>query len=388
VYVLAAGVFCMGTSEFLFVGILPQMAESLHASIPDVGLLISAFAAGMVIGAPIMALATLKADKTRVLFAACTIFALAQIGIAAGSDLGLLAFLRVVSALATAMYWAVAAVTAVQGSPSSRSAEALSLLIGAVALANVAGVPAGTWLGTEFGWRSAFLLLAALTFLSGLVVLATNRRRMPPPAKSYSALVRTELGALNRCPVWLALALTATSQAGIFCAYTYLVPLLMAITELSTSRVPVVLMLFGIGSLLGVAVGGRAANAKPERTLWVGLTGLSLALVLAIAVSKSAEAMQAAVLLFGFCAFSIGGSLNARVFALASDAPTLAAAVNVSAFNVGNMFGPWLGGILISAGNGWVSPLWAGLGLILFTFPVLLVSTLRFPDRAVVRTTS
>lgn len=364
VYTLALGIFCIGTSEFMFVGLLPQLAASLHVSISAAGFLVSLFAIGMVIGSPLMALLTLKMRRKRTLLAACTVFAAAHAAVLFVGNYPAIVGLRAVAAVACATYWAIGAVLVVENAPAGRTAEALAMLIGGLTLANVIGVPIGTWIGDLFGWRAAFLAVAASAAICAVAIrlLVTDgsaRHHVP-----LGQLVRTESAAFRVPAVWLALATTALSQAGIFCAFTYLVPVLVEVSDVPESLVPAVLLAFGLGSLLGVMVGGRLADSNPEATLLVGLSCLAAAVLLLIVAAPQPFAETAAVFAFGAAAFSIGGALNARVFHLAAGAPTLAAAVNVSAFNIGNTVGPALGGVLLSGGWGWAAPMWAALVLV------------------------
>lgn len=375
VYVIALGIFCLGTSEFMIAGLLLDLSTDLGVSIPDAGMLITAFALGMMIGAPILTLATLRLPRKATLLAAVAVFAVAHVIGALTDSYGVLLATRVVSAAACATYWAVGSVLAVRLSPDGQTARAMAVTVGGLTLANIVGVPAGTWIGEHFGWQASFFAVAGVTVLSGLLTIAAVRE--PEPQRQTQQLgerLRAELHAFRKLPLWLALATTMLFQSAVFCAFSYLAPLLTDVAGISVSQVPIVLLLFGIGSFIGITIGGRYADRGPLRNVIVSLIAMSVSFVVLIAMANSAVGAVVAAFLFGLTAFSIAAALNSRVFALAGDAPTLSASVNVSAFNAGNTIGPWLGGALIGGGLGFVAPVWGALALGLGALSVATVS--------------
>lgn len=363
VYVISLTIFCLGTSEFMLAGMLPDMARDLDVSIPSAGTLISAFAIGMLVGAPIMALLTLRLPRRLTLLVACVVFAVAHLVGAVADTYALLLLTRIVAAVACATFWAVGAVTAVSVAPEGRTARALSVVLGGLTLANVLGVPAGTWVGERLGWQAAFVAVGAAT----VVTTALTAALVPETATSSStpmrARVAAEITVFRQSRLWVALATTMTFQAAVFCAFSYVAPLLTDVAGLPTSRVPLVLLVFGVGTFVGITIGGRYADRNPLLNVFVSLGSMSASLIVLAAVATSPTLVVGAVFLFGATAFSIASAINSRVFALATSAPTLAAAVNVSAFNVGNALGPWIGGLAISAGLGYVAPVWFALGI-------------------------
>lgn len=358
VFVLGLSVFALGTSEFMIAGLLPPLAADLGVSIPDAGLLVSAFAAGMLVGAPLLAAATLRLPRKLTLVAMLAVFALGHVVGAVAPSYELLLATRVVSALACAGFWAVAAVTAISLVPEDRRGRAMAVVAGGLTTANVLGVPLGTALGQSGGWRAAFWAVAALTALAlaGVLLLvprAGGARQRPD--------LRLELRAYRRGALWLALGITALTTAATMATFSYLAPLLTDVTGLAGSWVPIALALFGVGALIGITAGGRLADTRPLATLAASLVA-TLAVFVALAMdASSAPLTLALVFLLGFLGFLTNPSLNTRVFALAGAAPTLAGATNVTAFNVGIVVAPWLGGLAIDAGWGYLSVTWVSL---------------------------
>ncbi|EME50740.1 MFS arabinose efflux permease [Amycolatopsis decaplanina DSM 44594] len=360
VCVLGLSVFALGTSEFMITGLLPGMAADLNVGIPEAGLLISAFAIGMVVGAPLLAIATLKVPRRATLMALLVVFGISHVVGALGSGYALLFATRVVSAVACAGFWAVAAATAVALVPAERRGRALAILVGGLTVANIAGVPAGTFLGQHAGWRAAFWAVTALTVIALIGVFALVPETQNGEDKTDIA---TELRLYRGGRFWLALGVIALAQAMIFATFSYLAPLLTDVAGLPESWVPGVLSLFGLGALIGITAGGRLADARPFATLYGGLAVALLALVLLALSGPATPVAIFAVFLFGVAGFGINPALNVRAFAVAGNAPTLVGASTTAAFNVGNTVGPWLGGESIDAGLGYPSVAWVSAGL-------------------------
>ncbi|MFC4326392.1 Cmx/CmrA family chloramphenicol efflux MFS transporter [Streptomyces andamanensis] len=385
VYILGLSVFALGTSEFMLSGLLPPIAEDMDVSIPQAGLLISAFAIGMVVGAPLLAAATLRLPRKTTLVALISVFGLGQVAGALAPTYDILFVSRVVSALACAGFWAVGAAVAIAMVPVTSRARAMAVMIGGLSIANVLGVPAGAFLGEHLGWRSAFwaVALASVIALAGVL---TRIPRIPLPER-HSAL-RGELAIYRDRQVWLSIGVTALAAGGVFCAFSYLAPLLTDVAGLADGWVPTVLALFGVGALVGTTVGGRVADAHLFGVL---LSGIVTSTVLLVALALFASSPVAAVVLsflLGFSAFYTAPALNARMFNVAGAAPTLAGATTTAAFNLGNTGGPWLGGSVIDAGFGFASTAWAGAAMTAVAIALVTVS-LRLHSRSrVVRTSA
>ncbi|MFD0683304.1 Cmx/CmrA family chloramphenicol efflux MFS transporter [Actinomadura fibrosa] len=360
VYMLGLAIFAQGTSELMLAGLLPEMAADLGVSVPDAGLLISAFAIGMLAGAPVLAVLTLRWPHRRALLVFLALFVAMHVAGALTPGYGVLFATRVAAAFVYAGFWAVAAVAAVGRVPADARARAMGIVAGGLTIAGVVGLPAGTAIGQHLGWRAAFWTVAALSALSMVGIAATIRGGGPAGPVSR---VRDELRAMAAPRLWAAYGTTALSVGAVLVTFSYLGAMLTDTTGLAERWVPAVLALYGAGSFLGIAVGGRTSDGHPARTLYAGNAGVVAVSVLLALTAGSPVPAIALVFLLGAFGFVTNPALNARVFALAGDAPTLAAATNVSAFNVGITVAPWLGGLAIGAGLGYPSTAWIGAGL-------------------------
>ncbi|MFG2595331.1 Cmx/CmrA family chloramphenicol efflux MFS transporter [Streptomyces sp. NPDC048462] len=355
VYALGLAVFAQGTSEFMLSGLLSGISADLHVSIPAAGLLTSAFAVGLVIGSPLMALLGRNWPRRRALLFFLCVFAAVHVIGAVTSSYGLLLATRVLGALANAGFWAVALVTAVALAGPGGRARATSVVVGGVTVACVAGVPAGAWLGGQWGWRAAFWAVA-LVSLPAIAVIAAAI----PAGRPLSALpsARSELRSLAGRGLRLTLLTSALVQGATFCAFSYLEPLATHVTGVGSAWVPVLLALFGAGSFIGVTVCGRVIDSRPVALTAAGLVSLTLGWALLACTAGSPVAVTALVPVQGMLAFGTGTALISHVFRLADGAPSLAGSFATAAFNVGGALGPWLGGLAIGAGYGFRAPLW------------------------------
>lgn len=360
VYVLGLSVFSLGTSEFMLSGLLPPIARDMNVTIPQAGLLISAFAIGMVVGAPLLAVATLRLPRRTTLISLISLFGLGQVAGALAPSYELLFASRIVSALACAGFWAVGAAVAIAMVGKDQRARAMAVMIGGLSIANVLGVPAGAFLGEHLGWRSAFWSVGAASAVALIGILAL----IPDiPLPAVRPTLERELRIYRDRQVWLSIGITALAAGGVFCAFSYLSPLLTEVAGLGAARVPWVLALFGVGALVGTTIGGRIADAH---LFGVMLWGIAASTVFLLALALFASAAVAAVglsFLIGVSAFFTAPALNARMFNVAGAAPTLAGATTTAAFNLGNTGGPWLGGTVIDAGQGFAATAWAGAAM-------------------------
>jgi MFS transporter, DHA1 family, chloramphenicol resistance protein len=354
VYVLGLAVFAQGTSEFMLAGLVQDIAADLGVSIPAVGSLTSAFAVGMIVGAPLVAMLSLRWPRRRALLTFLITFLLAHVAGALTSSFEVLFVTRVIAALANAGFLAVGLATAASMAGPRARGRATSVLLSGVTLACVAGVPLGAVLSGFWGWRSAFWGVAVI---STPAVIAILRSVPATPAAPEAPSVRHELRALRTPRLIVTLVLGACVNGATFCSFTYLTPVITHVTGLGTVWVPVTLALFGIGSFIGVNLGGRLSDSRPVEVLAVG--GVALLAGWLLFALTAGNPVIALVLVFvqGALSFAVGSTLIAQALYAASDAPTLAGGFATAALNVGAAAGPALGGVALGADLGFRSPL-------------------------------
>jgi DHA1 family chloramphenicol resistance protein-like MFS transporter len=380
IYVLGLAIFAQGTSELMLTGLLPELSQDLGVSIADAGLLISAFAVGMLIGAPVLAVVTLRWPRRTALLTFLAVFALTHVVGALAPNYEVLLATRAVGAFVYAGFWAVAAVTAVGLVENDRRGRAMSIVAGGLTVATIVGLPAGTAVGQHLGWRAAFWCVALMSTAAMAGVLATVPRTTPD--RTDAPRISAELRAMANPRLWLAYSTTALSTGALLVTFSYFAPLLTDVTGLSEGWVPAVLALYGAGALIGITIGGRTSDERPFATLLIGISGL-IALSVGIALWAGQPIVAIALItLLGAFGFATNPAVNTRVFSLAEGAPTLAAAVNISAFNVGITVAPWLGGIAIEAGTGYAALGWIGAAIgTLALLTVILAATRPAPAK-------
>ena len=367
VYVLGLAVFAQGTSEFMLSGLLPGVAGDLDVSIARAGLLSSAFALGMAVGAPIMAATSARWPRRRALVLFLSVFVVMHLVGATTASFGVLLVTRIVAAFANAGFWAVALTTAVAAVEERHRARAIAIVVGGVTVACIAGVPAGAVLGQALGWRSAFWAVALVSLPAVVAILRTV-----PSAATGVGLPRVtrEFRALHRPGVLLTLAFGVLVQGGTFCTLTYLAPLVTEITGLSERAVPIMLVLFGVGSFVGVTLAGRIGDELRVRVMFVGTALLVLGWAVLGLLAGNVVAAAVLVSALGVVSFGTGSALISRVMQVARDAPNLAGSFATAAFNTGATLGPWLGGEALAAGFGYRSPVWVSAGLAVVAFGI------------------
>ncbi|WP_326692042.1 MFS transporter [Streptomyces sp. NBC_01795] len=380
VYVLALGTFLMGTTEFVVAGLLPEMAGDLHVSVARTGLLITVFAVGMIIGAPLMAMLTLRLPRRLTLMLALAVFALGHVIVALGSSFALLLGARFLTAVATGAFWAVANVVAARIAGPAASSRALGVVGSGAMLANVVGVPLGAFAGQAMGWRGPFWALAVLG--AGCIVFIARHVPQDGPSRQ-TVSIRSELSAVRSGRLWLALAACATTTGGVLATYSYISPLLTDRAGLAAGIVPLVLVGFGIGALAGFLVGGRLGDGRPHATTIVApavTTALLLAIWLLSAFSLPVIVLVALLGLFGLGANPVLISLAVR---FAGKAPTLGSALTVSAFNFGTAIGTWVAGMALDSSLGATGPAVVGTVVAALTLiPTITIALLHRRNRA------
>ncbi len=357
VHVLALGTFLMIMTEFLVAGLLPEMAADLGVSVARAGLSITVFAVGMIVGAPLMAMLTLRLPRRLTLLLALAVFAAGHVVAAAGDSFAVLLGARFLTALATGAFWSVANVVAARLAGPAGSSRALGLVSAGGMLSMVVGVPLGAFAGQLTGWRAPFWALAIIA----VAVMALIARYVPHDVPGGAAVsIRSEVSALRSGRLWLTLAASATTTGGVLSAYSFISPLLTDRTGLSASVVPLVLAGFGAGALIGSIVAGRAGKTRPHTTTIVA-PAAATALMLAICLlADFATPTIVLVSLLGLVGLGANPVLIGLAVRFAGQAPTLAAALSVSAFNVGTAAGTWVAGLALESTLGVTGPVLVG----------------------------
>ncbi|WP_292071946.1 MFS transporter [Brevundimonas sp. UBA7534] len=373
---LAAGAFGIGVTEFAPMGLLPVIATDLGVSIPSAGLLISAYALGVMLGAPLMTLTTGRVPRRTLLIGLAVIFTVGNLLAAISDSYGMLMAARIVTSLNHGAFFGVGSIVAASLVPPNRQAGAVAAMFMGLTIANVVGVPLATWAGDALGWRASFWGIAGI----GVIVIAALRLTLPNlPAPSGGDVV-AELRVLGRGPVLAALALTVIGSSAMFTVFTYIAPILRDATHASVGFITTMLVTYGLGLTVGNWLGGRFADKSVDRTLIVTLTSLSAILIVFAVAMPFAVPSSVLIFLWGVASFALVPPLQVRVMAAASDAPNLASSVNIGAFNLGNAIGAALGGAVIAGGLGYpavslAGAAAAGLGLVL----VLVLARRRAP---------
>ena len=345
---LAISAFAIGTTEFVIMGLLPDVAKDLAVSLPSAGLLVSGYALGVAVGAPLLAVVTSKMPRKLALQLLMGVFIVGNVLCAIASDYSVLMIARVVTSFAHGSFFGIGAVVAASLVPQEKRASAIALMFTGLTLANVLGVPFGTFIGQQFGWRVAFWIVAAFGVLSlaGVTALVPNRHDTGPASLGH------EVRVLKDPQVWIALTMTVLGFGGVFVVFTYIAPILEQVSGFTPHGVTLILVLFGVGLTVGNTIGGKLA----DRSLMPSLMGILIALAVVMAVfahtSHSQIAAAVTVFIWGIAAFATVPPLQMRVVEKAKAAPNLASTLNIGAFNVGNAGGAWLGGLAISHGYG------------------------------------
>ena len=368
---LGIGGFAIGTGEFVIMGLLPEVAKDIGVSIPQAGHVISAYALGVVIGAPLLAVLAAGWHRRTLLIALMAVFAAGNFASALAPGYLSLNLLRFATGLPHGTYFGVAALVAATLAPAGKRARAVGLVMLGLTGATLVGVPIAAWLGQVFGWRAAFVFVGVVA-LAAMVML---KRDIPDIAAPAGASPWRELGALRRKQVWYTLGIAAIGFGGMFSVFSYIKPTLTEVAGLPLGGVPFVLALFGLGMVTGNLVGSRFADKSLMRTIG-GLLAWS-AFVLAMFSFSVHHIVSAAINVFLVGTIvAIGPALQIRLMDVAGDAQTLAAALHHGAFNTANALGPWLAGIALAHGAGWTAPAWIGVGLALLGLLLLTASVL------------
>ncbi|MFE1446111.1 MFS transporter [Streptomyces olivaceoviridis] len=372
---LAIGAFGIGTTEFVIMGVLPQVADDFGVSIPTAGWLVSGYALGVVIGAPLLTVLGTRVSRKKMLMFLMGLFIVGNALSAAAPSFGLMLIGRVIASLAHGAFFGIGSVVAADLVAPEKKASAISLMFMGLTIANIVGVPGGTYIGQVAGWRLTFTLVAAL----GAVGLLGVAKLVPEQGKPQAGNVRAEFAAFRNVQVWLAMAMTVLGYGGVFAAITYITPMMTQVAGYTEGAVTWLLVLFGVGMFLGNLLGGKFADRALMPMLFTTLAALAAVLLLFTATAHNKVLAAITLTLIGALGFATVPPLQKWVLDQASAAPTLASAANIGAFNLGNALAAWLGGVVIAAGLGYTSPNWVGA---LLSGTALLLSFLAaFLDR-------
>jgi DHA1 family inner membrane transport protein len=368
---LALSAFAIGTTEFVIMGMLPDVARDLGVSIPSAGLLVSGYALGVAIGAPLLAVLTSKLSRKTALQLLMIVFIVGNVLCALAPSYGLLMAARVVTSFAHGSFFGIGAVVAASLVPADKRASAIALMFTGLTLANVIGVPAGTAIGQIWSWRATFWAVSVIgvASLAGIAALLPNHHDAAP------AGLRHEIRVLRDPRVLLALAMTVLGFGGVFVVFTYIAPILEQVSGLSPRGVTLVLVLFGAGLTVGNTLGGKLA----DRALMPSLMGIlvALAVIMGLFTRTSHETIPAIITVFvwGIAAFATVPPLQMRVVETARQAPNLASTLNIGAFNIGNAGGAWLGGAVLQHGHALDTLPWAAAAVAVVALIVTWLAT-------------
>lgn len=370
-FALGMGGFAIGTGEFVIMGLLPDAASGLKVSIPSAGHLISIYALGVVIGAPLLAVIGARMPRRNFLIALMAMFAVGNLLSAVAPGYYSMMLARFASGFPHGTFFGVAALLAAGLVERAKRAQAVSMVLLGLTIANLLGVPAVAAIGQLFGWRSAFAIVGGLAVLTLILV----RAWVPWSEGDKNASPLRELKALTRKQVLLTLGIGAIGSGGMFSVFSYVKPAMLELAHQPVAMIPVILAMFGFGMIVGNIVGGRLADRGLEKTIRMLLIWAMLVLSAYVFTAHYAWPGAITVMLVGTMV-SLSAVLQIRLMDVAGDAQTMAAAMNHSAFNVANALGAWLGGVTISAGFGWQSTGWVGailaaLGLLIHTWAVI-----------------
>ncbi|MEV6047688.1 MFS transporter [Streptomyces xanthochromogenes] len=356
---LAIGAFGIGTTEFVIMGLLPEVAGTFDVSIPTAGYLVSGYAVGVMLGAPLMTVLGTKITRKRMLMLLMGFFIAGNVLSALAPAFELMLAGRIVASLAHGAFFGIGSVVAADLVAPEKKAGAIAMMFTGLTVANVVGVPAGTLIGQQVGWRATFFVVASLGVL-GLLGVA---KLVPDMPKAQGVRLRHEIAAFRNVQVLLAMAMTVLGFGGVFAAITYITPMMTNVAGYADTSVTWLLVLFGLGMVTGNLIGGRFADRALMPMLYVAPSGLAVVLALFTMAAHDKLASAVMVFLIGALGFATVPPLQKRVLDQAAGAPTLASAVNIGAFNLGNALSAWLGGIVIAAGLGYTAPNWVGAAL-------------------------
>lgn len=368
---LAIGAFGIGLTEFVIMGLLPEVATDLGVTEAAAGWLISGYALSVVVGALLVTAATTRLPRKPVLLGLVVLFIVGNMitAVASGYEIAMLG--RIIAALCHGAFFGIGSVVAAELVAPGKQGRAIAIMFTGLTAANVFGVPFGTFLGQQYGWRATFWVISGI----GIVAFAGIAALVPATRSAgEQTSVRHELRAFRSTQVWLSLTVTVLGYGGMFGAFTYIAYTLTDVTGFASTSVPWLLVLFGAGLVIGNWLGGRLADRSIDRTLIGFIAALALVLAAFAVLATSQPATIVILFLMGGFGFGTVPGLQSRIMRYAGQAPTLASGANIGAFNLGNALGAWAGGVGIAAGLGYTSPIWIGASLTLIALAVIVIA--------------
>ncbi|MDC4608085.1 MFS transporter [Acinetobacter baumannii] len=367
---LAMGGFCIGTTEFVAMGLIQEIAQDLNVSIPEAGNFISAYALGVVIGAPIIAISCAKVPRKKLLLLLMLFYGIANASTALATTSETVLLSRFIAGLPHGAYFGVGALVAAQLATPNRRSTAVALIMMGLTIANVIGVPLATWIGQKFGWRSGFEFSAIIAFITLITIIVF----VPNIPVHDTASVKNELAGLRNINIWLTLAVGAVGFGGMFSVYSYISPILTEYTHADISIVPFALAVWGIGMVIGGLVAGRFADKNLNKTIVGVLISSAITFLLVSFMMDHIYTALIGLFLTGMTVIGLASTLQMRLMEVAGEAQSLAASLNHSAFNLANALGAYLGGWVLTHNLGWLAPIQIGSILSLGGLAILLIA--------------
>jgi len=362
-YALALGGFGIGLTEFGTIGLLPQIGSDFNISAATAGYLVSGYAISVALGGIFITIAVTKLERKKVLLGLMTLFILGNFISGIANTFSVMMVGRVVAALCHGAFFGIGAVVATDLVDATKKARALSIMFTGLTVANVLGVPFGTWLGQQFGWRSTFLAISLVGISAFFAIVSLVPLDPPHNPETGARKIRDELRAFTQRQVWYSLLVTICGFGGMFGGFTYIAYTLTRVTHFADSSIPYILFLFGIGIFIGNYFGGKSADKNLKLTIIGYLSGLFVILVIFAMTATNKPASVLSIFLMGILGFAPVSAVQMRVMKFASSAPTLASGANIASFNIGNTIGAAAGGYLIARDFGYTSPLWSAAAL-------------------------
>jgi len=375
-FALALGGFGIGLTEFGTIGLLPQIGTDFDISAATAGYLVSGYALSVALGGILITIAVTKLERKKVLLCLMSLFIAGNLISGLAATFPIMMVGRVVSALCHGAFFGIGAVVATDLVDFTKKARALSIMFTGLTVANVLGVPFGTWVGQQFGWRSTFLAISGIGVAAFVAIMTLVPIDKPHELANGPRSIRQELRSFKQRQVWYSLFVTIFGFGGMFGGFTYIAYTLTRVTHFADSSIPYILFLFGIGVFIGNNIGGRSADKHLKATISGYLGALFVILIIFAQVATNKPAAVISILVMGVLGFAPVSAVQMRVMRYASNAPTLASGANIASFNIGNTIGASAGGFLIAQNFGYTSPLWSAAALTLIALIIFYIADL------------